>query len=330
MATLSLTVRRQSWPIQGSFKISRDAITEVETLIVELAGGGQVGRGECRPYKRYGETLDSVQAQIESQRKAIEGGMDRDGLAQALPAGAARNALDCALWDLEAKTSGKPAWRLMGLEKPGPVLTAYTVSLDTPTAMAEAAHAAAERPLIKVKLGGGDGQDGQRIRAVRHGAPKARLIVDANEGWPAEETPALMAIMADAGVEMVEQPLPAGRDQILAEIDSSVVLCADESCHDRSSLPMLGAAYDMVNVKLDKTGGVTEALALMDQARAAGYQVMMGCMLASSLATAPAALIGTRADLVDLDGPLLLAQDWDPPLTAEGSYLNPPEPALWG
>lgn len=325
-----LTVTRHQYPIRGEFRISRDAITEVTTLVATLRGATAVGRGACRPYSRYGESVGGVAETIQGQADAIAAGLDRHGLQAALGAGAARNALDAAFWDLAAKAAGKPAWRLAGLDAPGPLETAYTLSLDAPAAMQATAESVADRPLLKAKLGGGDGRDGQRIRAVRMGAPNARLIVDANEGWTPAETPDLLAAMAEAGVEMVEQPLPAGSDAVLAETRRPVTVCADESCHDRSSLPVLVGRYDMVNVKLDKTGGLTEALALIGEARQRGFQVMVGCMLASSLAMAPAFLAAGQADLVDLDGPLLLAQDDEPPLAAEGSLLYPPDPALWG
>ena len=328
-ATLSLTVCRESFPTRGSFTISRGSRTAVEVVLVELLAGGHRGRGECVPYARYGETVEGVTGAIESLRGELEAGrLDRPALQQALPAGAARNALDCAFWDLEAKQTGRRVWELAGLPAPGPLTTAYTLSLDTPDKMGAAAAANAERPLLKLKLAGPE--DLARVEAVRAGAPRAKLVVDANEGWDADSYARIAPELARLGVALVEQPLPAGADAALADLPRPVPLCADESCHDRSSLPQLRGRYDMVNVKLDKTGGLTEALALVAEAEAAGFQVMVGCMLATSLAMAPATLPAQRAQVVDLDGPLLLAEDRDPPLEIDGSLVRPPAPALWG
>ena len=328
-AALRLTVRRESFPTRGSFTISRGSRTAVEVVLVELQEGGYRGRGECVPYARYGETVEGVMAAIESLRRELEAGrLDRRALQQALPAGAARNALDCAFWDLEAKQAGKRVWELAGLPAPGPLTTAYTLSLDTPDKMGAAAAANAQRPLLKLKLAGPE--DLARVEAVRAGAPKAKLVVDANEGWDAGSYAEIAPELARLGVALVEQPLPAGADAALADLPRPVPLCADESCHDRSSLPQLRGRYDMVNVKLDKTGGLTEALALVAEAEAAGFQVMVGCMLATSLAMAPATLPAQRAQVVDLDGPLLLAEDRDPPLEIDGSLVQPPTTALWG
>ena len=328
-AAWRLTVRRESFPTRGSFTISRGSRTAVEVVLVELQAGGCRGRGECVPYARYGETVEGVMAAIESLRGELEAGrLDRQALQQALPAGAARNALDCAFWDLEAKQAGKRVWELAGLPAPGPLTTAYTLSLDTPDKMGAAAAANAERPLLKLKLAGPE--DLARVEAVRAGAPKAKLVVDANEGWDADSYAEIAPELARLGVALVEQPLPAGADAALADLPRPVPLCADESCHDRSSLPQLRGRYDMVNVKLDKTGGLTEALALVAEAEAAGFQVMVGCMLATSLAMAPATLPAQRAQVVDLDGPLLLAEDRDPPLEIDGSLVQPPATALWG
>ena len=309
-----LSVARNTYRLAEVFTISRESRTVSEVLTVTIDRDGALGHGECVPYKRYGETLDSVEAQVS------EGGE--------LPAGAARNAVDCAQWDWRAKAEGRPVWALAGLDAPGPVITAFTLSLGEPEAMRAAATTHAERPLLKIKLGG-EG-DMARLEAVREGAPKSRIIVDANEGWSAEEYSDLAPHLVRLGVEMVEQPLPAGHDDMLGEIARPLPVCADESCHDRASLPGLKGKYDMVNIKLDKTGGLTEALALRDAARAEGYRVMVGCMVGSSLAMAPAVLVAQGAEIVDLDGPLLLAEDRTPPLRYDAEGVHPAEVALWG
>ncbi len=325
----SLTVAAEAFPIAGRFTISRGSRTEAVVVLVTLSEGGANGRGECVPYARYGESVESVVAQIESVRAALEGGMSREALQDALPAGAARNAVDCALWDLDAKRSGVPAAVTAGVDRLRPATTAYTISLDGPEAMEEAAAKASARPILKIKLGAPDG-DAARIAAVRRGAPDATLIADANEGWSLEALPALMAACADAGFALVEQPLHASKDEALRGIDRPVPLCADESAHDRASLERLVGLYDLVNVKLDKTGGLTEALALAEAAQARGMGVFVGCMLATSLAMAPAMLLAPRARFVDLDGPLLLARDREHALRFDGSLVHPPERALWG
>jgi len=294
-------------------------------VTVEVSDGEHRGWGECTPYARYDETVEGVIADIEA---LSTGGLTRETLAARLPAGAARNAVDCALWDLEAKRAGRRVWELAGLSAPGPVATAYTLSLGEPEAMRAKAAEHAWRPLLKVKLGG-EG-DVARIEAVRAGAPKSTIVVDANEGWTVETYAELAPVLARLGVAMVEQPFPAGDDAALAEIERTLPVCADESCHDRDSLPALVGRYDMVNVKLDKTGGLTEALALRDAARAAGFQVMVGCMMGTSLAMAPAVLVAQGAEVVDLDGPLLLAADRVPGLVYDAAGAHPPEPALWG
>jgi len=280
------------------------------------------------PYARYGESVDSVLAQIGSVRGAIEGGMDRDALRGALPAGGARNALDCALWDLEAKRAGRRVWELAGLPAPGPVTTAFTLSVDTPENMAAAAREAADRPLLKLKLTG-DG-DLERVAAVRRGAPRSRLIVDANEAWTAEHYASFATKLSPLGVELIEQPLPAGSDEGLARVAHPIPVCADESCHDRETLAPLAGRYEAVNVKLDKTGGLTEALALVAAARAQGHKIMVGSMVGTSLAMAPALLVAQGAEWVDLDGPLLLARDREPGLVYRGSLAEPPPARLWG
>jgi len=328
-AGATLSIERQSWPIEGGFTISRGTKSAADVILVTLGQEDVVGRGECVPYARYGESLDSVTAQIEGFRAALEGGMDRQALQMVMAPGAARNAIDCAMVDLEAKRTGRPAWEVLGLSAaPGPVVTAYTLSLDTPDKMAEKARAHATRPLFKLKLTG-EG-DLERVAAVKEAAPNTRLIVDANEGWQPNMVERYSQELGELGVEMIEQPLPAGDDAMLADIAHPVTLCADESAHDRDGLDALIGRYDMINIKLDKTGGVTEALALKQAAEAAGLQIMIGCMLATSLAMAPAVLVGQGAQVVDLDGPLLLSQDRDPALVFEGSTIHPPAPALWG
>lgn len=319
-----IRITRDVFRLAQAFTISRGSRTEAQVLTVTITRGGVTGRGECVPYARYGETLDTVTAEI----AGLPDDIGRMALAKALPPGAARNAVDCALWDLEAKTTGQPVHVLAGLPAPGPVTTAYTLSLDTPENMRAAAATHAARPLLKIKLGTPD--DMPRLEAVRAGAPKARIIVDANEGWSAALYTELAPHLLRLGVEMVEQPLPAGEDDLLSEIERPLPVCADESCHDRASLPGLKGKYDMANIKLDKTGGLTEALALKALAEAQGYRVMVGCMVGSSLAMAPAVLVAQGAEIVDLDGPLLLAEDRDPPLSFEGSVIAPPVPALWG
>jgi L-alanine-DL-glutamate epimerase-like enolase superfamily enzyme len=324
----SLTVAAETWPIAGSFTIARGAKTEAVVVVATIDDGKASGRGEAVPYPRYGESVDAVVEAVRAMAGAVAGGLDREGLRQAMPPGAARNAIDCALWDLEAKRAGRPVHALAGLPAPKPVETAYTLSLGTPESMAAAAAKAANRPLLKVKLGS-DG-DPARITAVRQSAPQSRLIVDANEAWSPETFAANMAAVAEAGVELVEQPLPAGADEALRELPRLVPVCADESVHVAADLPRLRGLYDAVNIKLDKTGGLTEALALAAAAKAAGFGIMVGCMVATSLAMAPALLLAGEADYVDLDGPLLLARDREPGLTYEGSIILPAAPGLWG
>lgn len=324
-----LIVRHESWPLAKTFAISRGTKNSAETVVATLTGDGVIGRGECVPYPHYGESVAGVVAALEALGPALAADrLDRSTLQQTLPAGAARNALDCALWDFEAKRAGKPVWQLAGLNTPGAVTTAYTLGLDTPEAMGRAAKAESHRPLIKLKLAG-DG-DLDRVAAVRRNAPNARLIVDANEGWAPHQVAHLAAALARLGVEMVEQPLPAGHDAILEQSAHPLPFCADESCHDRASLDVLAGRYEMINIKLDKTGGLTEALALRQAAKAIGLQVMVGCMVATSLAMAPAVLLAQEADVVDLDGPLLLARDREDGLEFEGSVIAPPASTLWG
>jgi L-alanine-DL-glutamate epimerase-like enolase superfamily enzyme len=327
-----LSIRKETWPIRGSFAISRGSKTSAEVVVAELrADDGAampVGRGECVPYSRYGETVDGVVESLEGLRDNIARGLDRIGLQRALPAGAARNALDCAFWDLEAKRAGHRVWQLLGLSPPKPLLTAYTLSLGSAEAMGAAAAENAERPLLKLKLAGPD--DLARVEAVRQNAPRARLIVDANEAWSLADFVELVPRLQVLGVEMIEQPFPSDKDEALAGLHRPIPVCADESCHDTASLARIGGRYDAINVKLDKTGGLTEALRLKEAAQAQGYAIMVGCMIGTSLAMAPAALVAQGAQVVDLDGPLLLARDRPDGLHYDGSSVHPPEPALWG
>ncbi|MGY3534333.1 N-acetyl-D-Glu racemase DgcA [Bradyrhizobium sp. USDA 4452] len=325
---VSLNSRIERWPIAGTFTISRGAKTEAVVVVAEVSQGGLIGRGECVPYPRYGETPEATLQAIQAMQEPLAHGTDRIALQARMPAGAARNALDCALADLEAKRAGRRIWNLLGRPAPEPRTTAYTISLGTSEAMAEAAAKAGHRALLKVKLGG-DG-DAARIAAVRRAAPATELIVDANEAWTEANLAANLAACADAGVTLIEQPLPAGKDEALARIKRPVAVCADESVHDRASLEGLRGRYDAVNIKLDKTGGLTEALAMADAARALGFEIMIGCMVATSLSMAPAMLIAQAARFVDLDGPLLLARDRDEGLRYEGSLVYPPDAALWG
>jgi len=324
-----LAARIERWPIAGSFTISRGAKTEAVTVVAEVSHGGHTGRGECVPYPRYGETPEATLAALQAMQGPLSRGLDRQALQAAMAAGAARNALDCALLDLEAKASDRRVWSLLGRPAPAACTTAYTISLGTPEAMAAATAKAAHRPLLKIKLGG-DG-DGLRIAAVRKAAPESELIVDANEAWTPHNLEQNLAECAEVGVTLVEQPLPAGQDEALARIGRRpVAVCADESVHDRKSLDGLRDRYDAVNIKLDKTGGLTEALAMADAAHALGFEIMIGCMVATSLAMAPAMLLARQARFVDLDGPLLLAHDRDGGLRYDGSLVYPPEAALWG
>ncbi len=324
----TLAARIERFPIAGSFTISRGAKTEAVVVVAEVSDGSNRGRGECVPYPRYNETPEATLKALQELSGALASGLDRQALQAALPAGAARNALDCALIDLEAKRAGVRAWDLLGRPGPTPCITAYTISLGSPAAMAEASAKAASRPLLKIKLGG-DG-DGERIAAVRKAAPNSELIVDANEAWTPSGLERNLAACAEAGVTLVEQPLPAGWDDMLGRIRRPVKVCADESVHDRKSFEVLRGRYDAVNIKLDKTGGLTEALAMADAAKALGFDIMVGCMVASSLAMAPAMLLAPMARFVDLDGPLLLARDRDNGLRYEGSLVHPPKPSLWG
>jgi L-alanine-DL-glutamate epimerase-like enolase superfamily enzyme len=324
----ALAASEERWPLTEAFVISRGAKTEVRLVMVELHQDGRRGRGECAPYLRYGETPDAVMAQIEDVRPEIEAGCSRQELQRLLPAGAARNAIDCALWDLESKISGVRAFELAGRRRLDPVKTAYTLSLGEPEAMALAAAKAARRPMLKLKLGGAD--DLERVRAVRQAAPRTRLIVDANEDWDFGALQRLAPELAALDVKVIEQPLPAGEDAVLEDYASPVPLCADESLHSRAELDACAGRYGCVNIKLDKAGGLTEALALASEARRRGLQIMVGSMVSTSLSMAPALILAQGAEFVDLDGPLLLARDRQPGLSYLGSMIEPPPPELWG
>ena len=330
------SVRSESFPLAQTFTISRGAKTTADVVVVELSRDGCVGRGECVPYPRYNESVAGTIDALESLRPQVEAGLDgstelaevRAALQRALPPGAARNALDCALWDLEAKISGRPVYELAGLAAPRPISTAYTLSLDDPETMGRAAAQHADRPLLKIKLAGR--YDLDRVAAIRANAPDSTLIVDANEGWSADQVEPLSAALARLGVALIEQPLPADQDALLAEFEHPVPFCADESCHTADDLAELAARYECVNLKLDKTGGFSEGLRLAAEARACGLDLMVGCMIATSLSMAPAVLLAQQARFVDLDGPLLLQKDREHGLRYEGSLLHPPHPQLWG
>jgi L-Ala-D/L-Glu epimerase len=319
-----LTVTEDRFRLAQTFTISRGSKTEARVLTVRVTRDGASGWGECVPYARYGETPESVRAQIES----LPDGITRAALQSALPPGAARNAVDCALWDLEAKVAARPVWQLAGLPAPGPVVTAYTLSLAAPEEMRQAAARNAHRPILKIKLGTPD--DMPRLEAVRAGAPRSTILVDANEGWTPEVYLDLAPHLLRLGVALVEQPFPAGKDSALEKLPRPIPICADESCFDRASLPALLGKYDAVNLKLDKTGGLTEALLTRDLARQMGFKVMVGCMVGSSLAMAPAVLLAQGADWTDLDGPLLLAEDRPHPLHYDAAGVHAPDANLWG
>jgi L-alanine-DL-glutamate epimerase-like enolase superfamily enzyme len=326
--TRTLNIAREVWPIRGTFRISRGSRTEAVVLVARIEHDGAKGHGECVPYARYGESIESVMAQMESVRGLIERGGTRAELGHALKGGAARNALDCALWDLEAKRAGKRVWQLAGLSEPKAIVTAFTLSVDTPANMALAAEAARARPLLKVKLTG-EG-DLERVAAVRKAAPNSHLVVDANEAWDIGAYARYAPALARLGVDLIEQPLHADRDAALIGLTHPVPLCADESCHDRHSLPHLAGRYEAVNIKLDKTGGLTEALALRNASMVAGFKIMVGCMVGTSLSMAPAHLLAQGTAWADIDGPLLLDRDRVPGLAYDGSSVAPGPAALWG
>jgi L-Ala-D/L-Glu epimerase len=326
--SLRLETRVERWPISGGFTIARGSKHEAVVVVAEVGDGAHKGRGECVPYARYGESVEATVAAIDACANRLASGLSRAELAALLTAGAARNALDCAIWDFEAKRSGKSAAALAGLAPLRPVVTAFTISLGTPETMAEKAREASTYPLLKLKLGGHG--DAERLAAVREAVPKVRLIADANEAWQPDEIDSLLAAAARHGVELIEQPLPANRDALLANIERPVPICADESVHGLASLEGLAGRYDAVNIKLDKTGGLTEALAVAARAKELGLKVMVGSMVATSLAMAPALLVAQGADYVDLDGPLLLERDRSPGLTYNSATILPPPPTLWG
>jgi L-alanine-DL-glutamate epimerase-like enolase superfamily enzyme len=324
-----LIVREEIWDIGGGFSISRSRKWAAEVLMVEIHEGGVRGRGEGVPNRRQGENLGDVAAQIAKVRDLVESGsLNRSGLQTLLPPGAARNALDCAYWDLEAKLKDVPVWKLAGLPEPKPLVTAFTVTLDKPAAMAAVARENKHRPLLKIKLGGPD--DLERVREVRRAAPEAKLIVDANEAWTPVTYSEHAAELARMGVKLLEQPLPAGQDGVLASLGRSVPLCADESLHDSSDLAAVAKLYDFVNIKLDKAGGLTEATKIADAARDRGISIMIGCMIGTSLGMAPAFLLGAYAQIVDLDGPLLLAEDRPGGIQYDGGIMQPPASDFWG
>ncbi len=326
--TRHLEATIESFPIAGVFTISRGSKSQADVITCTIRDGMIRGRGECVPYRRYGESPEGVLADIQAIGDAIRGGLSRQDLQRVMKPGAARNAVDCALWDLEAKTSGSRVADRIGVRGPAPLVTAFTLSLGEPDAMGAEALRNASRPLLKVKLG--TDNDEARLRAVRASAPQSRIILDANEGWTEDNLERHMAIAAELGVSLIEQPLPAGRDAALAHIRRPVPVCADESVHATGDLEDLRDRYDAVNIKLDKTGGLTEALAMKAEAQRLGFAVMIGCMVGTSLAMAPAVLLAQDADYADLDGPLLLARDRPEGLRYDGSLVYPPEPALWG
>lgn len=323
MQKLVIDAQIERWPLANAFVISRGAKREAEVVVAQVSDGVYTGRGECVPYPRYGQTPEATLRAI----KAAPADLDRD-LLQDWPADAARNALDCALWDLEAKRTGRRAAEIAGLAPLKPVLTCYTLSLDTPEAMATAARAVPHLPLLKLKLGRPG--DAERMRAVRDARPDARLVADANEGWQSSDLAHLLSVAAETGFELIEQPLPADDDAELARVHRPVPVCADESAHTTDDLAALRGRYDAVNIKLDKTGGLTEALRMAREARRLGFRIMTGCMVATSLAMAPALLVAQLADWVDLDGPLLLARDREWGLEIRDGMISPPDPRLWG
>ena len=312
------------FPLAQVFRISRGARTQAEVVTVTIEKDGVTGRGECVPYARYNETLESVINQVES----LSADINKETLQETLPPGAARNAVDCALWDFECKKRDQRIWKIAGIQVPEQKITAYTLSLDEPEIMFKQAEKNSNRPLLKIKLG--TQNDMPRLEAVRKGAPNSEIIVDANEGWDAELYSQLAPELVKLGVKLVEQPLPADQDNDLIGLPRPLPICADESCHDRKSLEKLIGKYDFVNIKLDKTGGLTEALQLKDKALEAGFKIMVGCMVGSSLAMAPATLIAQNATFVDLDGPLLLEQDRRHGLFYDESWVHPPLKDLWG
>lgn len=325
--TLSITAHEEIWPLKEIFRISRGSRTEARVIVATISDGQHTGRGEGAPIRRYNQTPESVLADIESIKRKTN--LNRESLQSLLPPGAARNAIDCALWDLEAKRSGKRVWELAGIPTLSDVTTSFTISLNTPEQMGKAAKAHTTAPILKLKLGG-DELDLARVEAVHLGAPEARLLIDANESWSPEHYREVAPKLKDLGVELIEQPFPADADDILSELDHPVAVCADESCHTTADLPRMKGRYDVVNVKLDKTGGLTEALRLCQQGRSAGFKLLIGCMVGTSLGMAPARLLASTADYTDLDGPLLLARDQDHPIQYIDGRMALPSAELWG
>jgi L-alanine-DL-glutamate epimerase-like enolase superfamily enzyme len=324
---VQIEAREEVWPLKQVFRISRGSRTEARVVVVTVTDGQQTGRGEATPIKRYNQSAESVLAQIESIKG--EKDLNRPQLQTLLPAGAARNALDCALWDLEAKKSGKRVWELTNLEMKSGVETSFTISLDAPEKMGAAAKANAAAPILKLKLGGDD-VDLARVEAVREAAPAARLLIDANESWSPSNYQKIVPALRRLSVELIEQPFPADADEVLETLDHPIPVCADESCHTSADLPRLTNRYEMVNVKLDKTGGLTEALLLGERARESGFKLLIGCMVGTSLSMAPARILASTADYVDLDGPLLLASDRDHRLAYQHGRIGVPSRGLWG
>lgn len=322
-----IEAREEVWPLKQVFRISRGSRTEARVVVVTVTDGQRSGRGEAVPIKRYHQSVASVLAQIESIKS--EKDLDRHRIQELLPAGAARNALDCAFWDLEAKISGKRVWELANIPMVPEVETSFTISLDTPPLMAAAAEANANAPILKLKLGGDD-VDLARVEAVREAAPAARLFIDANESWSPAHYQRIVPALQRLGVELIEQPFPADADEVLETLDHSVPVCADESCHTSADLPGLTNRYEVVNVKLDKTGGLTEALHLCKRARESGFKLLIGCMVGTSLSMAPARVLASTAEYVDLDGPLLLARDREHGLAYQNGKIGVPARVLWG
>ena len=324
---LIIQAEQEVWPLKEVFRISRGSRTEAQVVVVTVSNGEYIGRGECVPIARYNQNTTVVLAQIESLKG--ENDLDPDKIQQLLPPGAARNALDCALWDLEAKISGKRVWELTNIPIVPDIETSFTISLDTPATMGAAAQAAASSPILKLKLGGDDADRG-RVEAVREAVPAVRLLIDANESWSPEHYRKITPALKELGVELIEQPFPANADDVLENLDHLIPVCADESCHTTADLPQLKNRYEMINVKLDKTGGLTEALHLCERARESGFKLLIGCMACTSLGIAPAWLLASAADYVDLDGPLLLARDREHPLSYENGRIGSPPRQLWG
>ena len=323
----TIHAREEVWPLKEVFRIARGACTEARVVVVTVSNGEHTGRGECVPIARYNQSTESVITQIESIKE--EKSLDRQHVQKLLPAGAARNALDCALWDLQAKISGKRVWELANIPVVPEVVTTLTISLDTEAKMAAAAMANATAPILKLKLGGDD-LDLARVKAVREAAPAARVLIDANESWSREHYEEIVPALKELGVALIEQPFPADADEVLEILDHPIPVCADESCHTTTDLPRLTNRYEAINVKLDKTGGLTEALHLCERAREGGFKLLFGCMVCTSLGIAPARLLASPADYVDLDGPLLLAGDRDHELTYENGRIGLPSRQLWG